>query len=427
MLQSKKTNIFTVITLLGIIAVFAFAYNAYVSSIVTDAAYNDKEILQNYNNEIISKLIEADSVSLWDEIISQYEGIIISIEDGYNNIIVKSEGEAWSSLDVKVQTPFEYNGNAYLIKSSVYLLRDYVADVRVVLKFIFIEFMIVISALALLIFTIYTIMLRPFKKLYKCIEEYDKTGELKKTNIRGYAGQIYKRFVSMTENLEANQNNRRRIIASISHDIKTPLTSIMGYAEQLQKDTVTQERKKRYLNTVYDKSIEIKELVNEFDEYLSFEQKQQLNRKICNTERMAEQIKEEYAVDLEDIGIDFAVNNYAKTTKVSVDRQKIKRVLGNILSNCVKHFKKEEKIIRIDINADREKVYIDIHDNGEGVEEEKLDLIFEPLYTSDEGRKVAGLGLAICHEIIDGHGGKIYAKKSDLGGLAVCIELPAVK
>ena len=63
-------------------------------------------------------------------------------------------------------------------------------------------------------------------------------------------------------------------------------------------------------------------------------------------------------------------------------------------------------------------------DNGEGVDEDKMNLIFEPLYTSDEGRKVAGLGLAICKEIVDVHYGKIYAEKSDLGGLAVCVELP---
>ena len=74
----------------------------------------------------------------------------------------------------------------------------------------------------------------------------------------------------MTKNLERQQQNQRRIIASISHDIKTPLTSIMGYAERLSKDNVTQERKERYLDTVYTKSVEIQQLVNEFDEYLGY-------------------------------------------------------------------------------------------------------------------------------------------------------------
>ena len=68
-------------------------------------------------------------------------------------------------------------------------------------------------------------------------------------------------------------------------------------------------------------------------------------------------------------------------------------------------------------------VIFEISDSGEGVAEENLEVIFEPLYTSDQGRKVAGLGLAICREIIDGHGGKIYAGKSESGGLTICIEL----
>jgi signal transduction histidine kinase len=53
-----------------------------------------------------------------------------------------------------------------------------------------------------------------------------------------------------------------------------------------------------------------------------------------------------------------------------------------------------------------------------------MKLIFEPLYTSDEGRKVAGLGLAICKEIVEVHDGRIYAEKSDMGGLTICVELP---
>ena len=84
---------------------------------------------------------------------------------------------------------------------------------------------------------------------------------------------------------------------------------------------------------------------------------------------------------------------------------------------------KQEKIIETRFTADKKKVYITITDNGEGVSEDKLDIIFEPLYTSDEGRKVAGLGLANCREIISAHDGKIYAQNVVQGGLKICIEL----
>ena len=84
---------------------------------------------------------------------------------------------------------------------------------------------------------------------------------------------------------------------------------------------------------------------------------------------------------------------------------------------------KEEKIIETRFFSDRKKVYITITDNGDGVSEDKLDIIFEPLYTSDEGRKVAGLGLANCREIISAHEGKIHAENAENGGLTIHIEL----
>ncbi len=426
-MHNRKGNLITILVLIGVIAGFGYFYNASVRATLSDAAVNAKEVLVEYNTEIIAALIREPTVDTWDAIVNEYDEIIVTVEDSNNNEIAQSKENTWTALDVKVQTPFEYKGKAYLIISSVYLLEDYVADVRARTKFVVIEMLFVASVLAVMIFITYTLVLRPFRKLYKAIEEYDKTGEFEKKKITGYAGKVYRRFVSMTENLEANQRNQRRIIASISHDIKTPLTSIMGYAERLQKDTISRERRERYLGTVYEKSLEIKELVNEFDEYLSFDQKQQTQRELFLVERIAAAIRNDYETDLEAAGIILSVNNYTDDTQIEIDRLKFKRVFGNIFANSAKHFKSNVKIIRVDIYADKENVYFHINDNGEGVPEENLELIFEPLYTSDEGRKLAGLGLSICREIIDAHSGRIYAQQSDLGGLEIIIELDRKK
>lgn len=421
--QNRRTNVFVILIFLGVIVAFAFAYNSYVTRVVADAVYNDKEALQSYNNEIIRKLVAQDSVADWSYIVEQYEDLVVVIENSSNKVVTKSIGRSWPALDVKVQTPFEFGGEAYLIKSSAYLLRDYVTDVRGMVQFVFVEFLIGLSALCLLILIMYNLMLRPYRGLYKAIEEYDKTGKLKKVNLKGYAGKVYNRFEAMTENVERQQQNQRRIIASISHDIKTPLTSIMGYAERLGKDGVSEERRARYLDTVYGKSAEIQQLVNEFDEYLGYNMPQELRTETVSVGEMVRVISEEFREDIELAGVKLNVNNTAGNAKVNVDDAKIKRVFGNIFSNSLKHFTDREKIIDVFVACDKKKVYINIGDSGEGVEEDKLDIIFEPLYTSDEGRKVAGLGLAICREIIDSHSGKIYAKASEYGGLEICIEL----
>ncbi len=424
MSSGKRANITFILIMLCVIAAFAFSYNASVTKTVADAAYNDRVILHSYNSEIVEKLVSKESIDRWSEIVEQYEDIVIVIENEDNEVVTKSIGRTWSALDVKVQTPFDYQGKAYVIKSSVYLLRDYLTDVRVLVRFIFIEFLIGLAALALLIFAIYSSMLRPYVGLYKAIEEYDKTGKLKELKLKGYAGNVYKRFVSLTKNLENQQKNQRRIIASISHDIKTPLTSIMGYAEQLQKENISEERKKRYLRTVYAKSEDITQLIKEFDDYLNLNVRQNITAQAVTLQEIYGNIIDDYAYELENNGIDFEIFLKGdESACVRLDLTKFRRVLGNIFSNSVKHLVNEKKLIEVRLDSDKEKIYITVDDSGEGVSEDKYEMIFEPLYTSDKGRKVAGLGLAICREITELHNGKIYAQASHLGGLRICIEL----
>ncbi len=424
MLKKRGLNFLVILLLLAVVSLFAYSYNAMVTETVVNDVYNDRAILQSYNVEIVAKLTNQDSMDSWQEIVEQYQDIIIVIEDSENMVVTRSIDRYWSALDVKVQTPFEYKGKAYAITSSVYLLRDYVADVQVMVRFVFIEFLIGISALLVLILIIYTIMLRPYRLVYRAIEEYDNGGKLPDVKLSGYAKIVFRRFVSLTENLEHQQQNQNRIIASISHDIKTPLTSIMGYAERLKKSGISEERRERYLETVYDKSVEIRELLDEFDEYLGVHTQSQTRTQKVTGGELCDMILREYGDELEHENVSFSIENFGKDAVMLLDVQKMKRVFGNIFSNSVKHFGDNRRIILLELSCDRDKAYINISDSGEGVPEEKFDVIFEPFYTGDEGRKVAGLGLSICREIIDVHGGRITAGKSGFGGLKISLELP---
>ncbi|MGN1419639.1 MAG: sensor histidine kinase [Acutalibacteraceae bacterium] len=418
---NRRTNFVLIIVFLVLIAFFAVSYNESVSTVLSTAAENDKEMLQSYNNEIIKRLTKADNISEWSDIVDDYETIVVTVENSSNDVIIKAENSpVVSALDVKVRTAFEYKGSAYLITSSVFILRDYQKDI---LHFMCIELLIAVSLVALIIFIIYTIMLRPYRRFYNSIEEYEKTGNFRETKFRGYIGKVYERFGVLTKNLERQQQNQRRIIASISHDIKTPLTSIMGYTERLKKDNISPERRERYIDTVYNKALEIRGLVDEFDEYLSYNMLQSFSTEYMTLPQLCDMIRDEYADELENMGVDFEVVCHDSKKGVMIDKQKMKRVFGNMVGNSVKHFTHEEKKIRIDVETVKNKVIISFNDNGSGVEDDKLELIFEPLYTSDKGRRVAGLGLAICREIVESHGGKICARKSDLGGLEVRIEL----
>lgn len=428
MKQDKFAPFLVILILLAAVVAFAFSYNSSVTTAVTNAAYNDNRTLLAYNNEIIKKLVSEPSVETWSDIIEQYEEVVIVIENSENDVVTRSQGRNWTALDVKVQTPFEYKGKAYLIKSSVYLLRDYITDVRELVKFVFFEFLIGLSALSVLVLIIYTIMLRPYKTIYNAIEEYDKTGKLKDIKIKGYAGQVYRRFVSVSESLTRQQSNQQRIIASISHDIKTPLTSIMGYTERLKNDDITPERKQRYLDTVYIKSCEMRHLIDEFDEYLGYNLIKDLKTEFIPVNDIADALKKEFGDEFENVGVSFEIiNRCSDRDGIMADPQKLRRVFSNIYTNSYKHFRDGEKCLLTEMYRIKDKFFIEITDNGEGVDPDKLEMIFEPLYTSDEGRKVAGLGLANCREIIAAHDGKIHAEQNSPFGLKICIELMAAK
>ena len=225
---------------------FAYFYNSAVSKAFVEAANNDYAILQQQNALLVEELKKETDISQWDTIIEPYEEYIV-IYDNTNQVVAKTDNGILSALDVKVRTPFEFKGEAYLLRTSVYFLRDYDNSSRVMAKFIAVEALFVLTALFILIMIIYSFMLRPFRVVYKAIEEYDRSGKLMEIKLKGFAGRVYRRFAAMAKNVESQQQNERRIIASISHDIKTPLTSIMGYSEQLKKDNLSSERREKYI------------------------------------------------------------------------------------------------------------------------------------------------------------------------------------
>lgn len=420
----RKYNIALVAAFLCVVLVFAFAYNMSVKQMLTGTIEENREFLRNLNNDIVYALTETESTAQWEEIINRTDDLSISIEDSNNKVIALSRNTDASAMDISVQTAFEYKGEAYLINSRVFFLYKFSPGSESLLSYLIIEFLIGFFAVVLIGFTVYTVLLRPYRAFYYAVEEYEKTGNFKKNKFGGYIGKVYNRFAELTERLDRQQQNQNRIIASISHDIKTPLTSIMGYSERLEKDSLPEERKKRYVKTIHSKAEEIRELVDEFDEYLNYNLLKELKATKVSSSYILGVIKDEFADELMSYGISLEISDFTSGENTLIDIQKMKRVFGNIISNSVKHFEEgKAKIIKIEAFSEREKIIFKVSDSGKGLRMENYNIIFEPFYTSDKGRKVAGLGLPICKEIIERHGGKIYAEKSSLGGLSIVIEL----
>ena len=425
MKNARRLNLIIALVALVVIIVFAFVYNASVIRLVTNAIKDDREVLKNYNADIIVNLTEAQSIDQWQAIIDEYDEIIISIWDDEATRIVYTTDRSRTALDIRVRTPFNYGEHAYMLTSSIYLLPNNHSFARDLTWFILVEFVIGLTALGILAFVIYTLMLRPYRRFYYMLGAYERGETPKEQKLRGNIGKIYARFVEMTRTIDSQQQNERRIIASISHDIKTPLTSILGYTERLRKSELSREKREQYLSTIYSKANEMQTLIDEFDEYLSYRMLKQSFAERMTTEALSELLESEFKEELQYAGIRFSIRNDAPGAAVMVDRTKVRRVAGNIISNSTKHVPPSNGIIEIVIDSDRDDLIIKAADNGDGVKEEDLPYIFDTLFTTDTSRSVAGLGLSICKEIVESRGGTISAAPSQsLGGLEITITIP---
>lgn len=223
---------------------------------------------------------------------------------------------------------------------------------------------------------------------------------------------------SSKEKLEAEEE-QRKLISNIAHDLKSPLTSIKGYAEGLRDGVAkTDEKRLSYENTIINKADEMNSLLNELTLY----SKIGLSAIPYNFEKTSvreyfDNLSSDIALDLEKEGIEFIYRDFAKTDdKINIDREEIKRVVNNIITNSVKYIGDKNGKISLKIFTDGDFIKIEIKDNGIGISKKDLPYIFDRSFRADSSRnskiKGSGFGLSIAKKIVEEHGGKIYAVSS---------------
>ncbi|MGG3468146.1 HAMP domain-containing sensor histidine kinase [Neobacillus pocheonensis] len=252
-------------------------------------------------------------------------------------------------------------------------------------------------------------------------------------------GKLVKSFDEMRVKLkksaelrEQYENNRRELIANISHDLKTPITSIRGYVEGI-KDGVanTEEKLQRYLNTIHAKATHMDCLINELFLFSKLDVKSvPFHFEKVELKAFLEDFLEEIRLDLADKAtlISMEANS---CSPIMIDRDKIIRVMNNIIFNSVKYRDKGLCLIQINLQEHEDLLKVTVIDNGPGVPAKEVASIFNRFYRGDPSRSSetggSGLGLAIAAQIIKAHGGKIWAENSPEGGLGIHFTLPKSK
>lgn len=231
-------------------------------------------------------------------------------------------------------------------------------------------------------------------------------------------GELARSFNEMAEGLNRLEEYRSNFIANISHDLRSPITSIQGFLNAIIDGTIPCEKQEKYLKIALDETKRLTKLTNDILELTKIENQEiELHRENFDINEMIRNILSTFEARITAKNICTKVIFYKESSWVNADAQKIERVICNLIDNAVK-FTDDDRSITISTSETDSKVNIVISDTGIGMSSEEIKHVFERFYKADSSRgkdkKGTGLGLAIVKEIIKAHRENINVK-SEVG------------
>jgi len=291
----------------------------------------------------------------------------------------------------------------------------------------------------------FTVSRRIYKRILKPIETLrdgmESVAKGKYDSVEAHGGfalqSLIVAFNQMTDELRLAEElkakyelNRKELVANISHDLKTPITSINGYVDGIVDGVAnTAEKQERYIQIIQQNAKYMNRLIDDLILYSKLDvQKIDFDFRDIDFTLYVEDLYNEMSLELEEQGCTLELNNQVNGSMIiPIDGQHLTRAIRNIVSNAVKYNDREQSKIKMDLIYEHDRVELCIQDNGPGILEDKLKSIFDRFYRVDNARTTdvggSGLGLAIAKEIVSAHGGTISAR-SQLGlGTTICIQL----
>lgn len=448
--------------------------NIFMSFMGGSSKYNMGEKMNNYSTKIISennkltkniskqlaenpdKFLDKEYLLQLDENIGvRYTGIVLRID---GKVTYASE-DIKKHLDPSLLPSFnsdkleQQNKRLYILSQQDFKLKDggegsiFYALSTEGFKESFRENSIVVIVIALIILTLSNGILTYWvsKTIIKPLKELEKAAnEIKQGNLeylvniysKDEIGEVSHSFEEMRlrlkKSLELQQQyeeNRKELISNISHDLKTPITSIKGYIEGI-KDGIadTPEKMNKYVSTIYTKANYMDSLINDLFLYSKLDlNKVPFKFQVVDIVNYIKDCVEEISFDLNPSFVELTAEVPKKSIMVKLDVQELKRTIMNIVGNSIK-YKGEGKLqIVIIVKESNEHIIVEIKDNGKGISKEALPYIFDRFYRAESSRETliggSGLGLAISKKIIEEHRGRIWAESEPGSGTSIFFSL----
>lgn len=280
----------------------------------------------------------------------------------------------------------------------------------------------------------------PILKLKEGVEEIAKGNYNVRveSNIQNEIGLLISSFNEMAEKLQRSEQmkiqyeeNRKSLIANISHDLKTPITSIQGYIEGITDGVITEpEKVDKYLKIIYRNTVYMNKLIDDLFLFSKLDmEKLEFHYEQVQMRAFLRDVMEEFKLELEEQAVQFHYTDAMDCDPlVYIDRKRIYQAIRNVVGNAVKFGAGRDLVIQTGLVQEQQYVRIDIEDNGPGIPADKLSHIFERFYRVDMERTKdfmsTGLGLAITKELVEAHGGRVGATSTEGQGSCFTIHLP---
>ncbi len=242
--------------------------------------------------------------------------------------------------------------------------------------------------------------------------------------------ELTRAFNSMISRTQASQKSQREFVANVSHELKTPLTSVQGFAQALLDGTAdSSESRQQAAQVIYDESARMHRMVLDLLDLARLDAgTADITMAPVNMSTLLNAIAEKFTPQLQQAGVTVKVDVPATLSTVTADGDRLAQVFTNLMDNALK-FTPRDGLISLRASVANKEMLISVSDTGTGIPAEALAHIFDRFYQADPARRGGerhgvGLGLAIAHEIVQAHGGRIGVRSRLGEGTTFDVYLP---
>ncbi|WP_276981164.1 sensor histidine kinase [Johnsonella ignava] len=372
--------------------------------------------------------------------------IIVDTENKFKKNVIKDfdptlvDGSTFYTIGNYFNT-FDYNvlsvsapinGN-YKIYGYVVIhmpISTVISDQNEILNIVYITSLIVFILSTLILIVFHKIVYAPLKKITEAAKQY-ASGNLNykvQVDTNDEMGYLADTLNFMSDEMGKVEDYQRNFITNISHDFRSPLTSIKGYLEAILDGTISVNIQDKYIKRVIDEADRLTKLTGSILTLNDIDAKGMLIRSNFDINRVIKNTAASFEVQCDEKDIILELIFSDETAMVYADLGKIQQVLYNLIDNAVKFSHNNSKIY-ISTYPKKEKIFISVNDSGIGIDKKEVVKIFERFYKSDSSRgkdkKGTGLGLSIVKDIIQAHGENIDTISTKDVGTEFIFSLPA--